>query len=357
MRADTRPRKIKPPVPLPISGQLGGHELRNVLGLGALGFVYRVTDREAELDLAVKEYLPHHLAQRDGATGVAPRGPAEAELFAQGLRFFINEGKLLMQLDHPSLIRVHQVWEENGTAYLLMDMSTGRNLVDTRHARWRAPSEAALRGFIETMLGPLELLHANQLQHRDLAPPNIMVEANGTPVLMDLGSPRRAISLAANSAVGPREGYAPPELYPKDEKLPRGAWTDLYSLGATLHFMVTGRPPPAAPEREAGDRAGFALQRPDHRFSLDFLSVVDWMLALQPQDRPQDVAQLREALAGTRPVPERHAPTRGELRAVRWRARKHWLWIGLGLLVAAGIGFWVWRLWKSGLIRLPAWLS
>ncbi len=354
MRADRRPHKTKPPIPLAPGGMLRGYELRKLLGQGSCGFVYRVTDREADIDLAVKEYLPHHLARRDASDTVVCHGPDEAEIFAEGLRFFVHEALLLQRLDHPGLVRVHEVWEENGTAYMAMDLSTGRNLTDTRQARWRSPNEPALRHFLHTLLAPLELLHSTELQHRDVAPANIMVEANGHVVLMDLGSPRLVTSTpGTRDSPGPREGYAPPELYPEGEALPRGPWTDIYALGATLHCLVTSKPPLSADMRDDDDHPGHALQRPDQRFSLHLLSVIDWMMALDPQDRPQSVEQLRLALAGREPVPARHAPGRRARWAMSWRRHRHWWWVLPASLLLIGGSVWLLRLWQSGLLRLP----
>ncbi len=353
MRVDRRPPRFHPPQPLEIGGELGGYELRKVLGQGSFGFVYRVTHHEGDVDLAVKEYLPHHLAQRDGAHHVVSRGPAEAKVFAQGLRLFLQEGQLLLRLDHPGLIRVHRVWEANGTAYMAMDLSTGRNMIDTRHARWRSLHEPALRHVMQSLMAPLELLHRKGVQHRDLAPSNIMVEANGHVVLMDLGTPRRTTATHVGpGSPGPRDGYAPRELYPAGRSLPRGPWTDIYQLGATLHFLVTGKPPHHARERDDNDHAGHAMQRDDQRYSLELLSVIDWMLAPAPQDRPQSVAQLRAALGGREAIPLRHAPSRRAHWALLWGRYRRWWWVVPVGLVGISGAVWLVRQWASGLLRL-----
>jgi hypothetical protein len=143
MKADRPKRRtLQPPVPLPVGTRLGRYEVRNVLGSGAFGVVYRVLDADTDEELAVREYLPTHLAQRDGATQVVLRSPDDAEVFAAGLRFFVNEGKLLPKFDHPSLVKVHDAWEANGTAYMAMALVAGRTLADTHLTRWKAPRES-----------------------------------------------------------------------------------------------------------------------------------------------------------------------------------------------------------------------
>lgn len=329
-------RKPPPPTPLAVGSRLGSYEVRSVLGMGPFSIVYRVAEPGSDLDLAVKEYLPASLAVRDGATGVTTRSGADVETFQHGLRFFINEGKLLMQLAHPGLVKVHAVWEDNGTAYMAMDLYTGRSLQDTMATRWRSPREPGLRTMLDTLLGPVEALHSAGLQHRDIAPQTIMVDVDGRLVLMDMGAPRRVTSaLGETGPTGPRDGFAPIELYGKGEGLTKGPWTDFYALGATLHYLIAGKPPATATQR-GDERVALRLYRDDQRYSLEFLAVLDWMLAVKPQDRPQSVAALRQALAGDG-LPAHLAPTRRQRWGLRLRRFSVLGWIVVALVVLGGM--------------------
>lgn len=351
MPATPRPRRKRPPpTPLPTGTRRGRYELRSVLGIGAFSIVYRAIEPESELEYAVREYLPGSLAERRGDGSVAPRSAADAETFEHGQRFFINEARLLAQIAHANLVKVHEVWQEQGTAFLAMDLYTGRNLQDTMSTRWRPPREPGLRNILAALLGPIDALHQGGLQHRDISPQTIMVEPDGRLVLMDLGAARRVTSaLGETGPTGPRDGFAPVELYggkPEGQAqgLAKGPWTDFYALGATLFYMVTGKPPPAAPEREhqqggqAGDRVALALYRPDKRYSLELLALLDWMLAVPPAARPQSVAELRRALDGQHGegLPAALKPT----RALRWRLKarrfKPLLWLLGAVLVIGG---------------------
>ena len=342
MRVDRPKRKpsFGPPTPLAVGSRLGDYDVRGVLGHGTYGIVYRVFDPEAGDELAVREYLPRHLAVRDGASAVVVRTPEDAEAFDLGLRFFANEGKLLSKAEHSSLIKVYGAWEENGTAYLAMELFHGRNLKESMQARWKSPSDSSLRGMLGALLGALEVLHKGGVQHRDIAPQNVLLGPNGKTVLLDLDSPRRVASARGDTGpTGPRDGYAPIELYGTDARLKRGPWTDFYALAATLYFMVAAKPPLPAPQRTANDRPALQLHTDDGRHSLEMLGLLDWMMAVQPADRPQSVAEIRAVLDGG-PLPEAYAPKAREKLAVSFRRRRRWLW-GLVLLVliaGAGLG-------------------
>jgi serine/threonine protein kinase len=355
MRDDTTsPRNFPPPAPLAEGELVGELVVRKVLSVGTFGIVYRMTEPAIQVDVAVKEYLPGHLAMRQGSRAVVPRGPQQAEAFAEGLRHFTDECRLLAGLSHPSLVQVHGVWEENGTAYLVMAMCTGRNLADTRLTQWRGPGEASLRTLLDGLLGALDLLHDRGVLHRDVAPRNIMITPSGAPVLLDLGAPRRvAAARGETGPTGPREGFAPLELYGSAHGRVAGPWTDLYALAATVHFLISGRPPAAAQQRHAGDRPALALYRKGDRYTLPFLSVIDWMLAPEPADRPQSVTEVRAALAGERVAPPAHQPRRAQRLRVALHRHRRWLWVALALLAVGAAAVYAWMLWRSGLLRWP----
>lgn len=284
---------------LPIGTRLGEFEIRRVLGVGGFGIVYLAFDHLLEREVALKEYMPSTLVDRNETMHVSLISQANADTFALGLRSFVNEARLLARFDHPSLVKVHRFWEANGTAYMAMALYKGRTVRDVRNEMKVRPDEAWVRQILEPLLGAIERLHSEDVFHRDIAPDNILLEADGRPVLLDFGAARRVItdrSQALTAILKP--SYAPIEQYADTGGMKQGAWTDIYALGATMHFLLMGRPPPPAPGRSIQDTMPPLASQDLAGCSKPFLELIDWMLSPMPAERPQSVAQVRDALAG-----------------------------------------------------------
>lgn len=283
---------------LPPGTRLGEFELLAVLGIGGFGIVYRAMDHALEREVAIKEYMPAMLAGRTETMHVSLRSASDAETFALGLRSFVNEAKLLARFDHPALLKVYRFWEQNDTAYMAMPIYRGRTLKALRQADG-APDESALRRLLGPLLGAIETLHAGGVYHRDIAPDNILVEADGRPVLLDFGAARRVLGDRSQTLTAIlKPAYAPIEQYAEVSAARQGPWTDLYALGATLHYLLVGVPPLPATARTLHDDLVPLAQRALPGCSPVFLRAIDWMLATRPADRPQSVAALRAVLDG-----------------------------------------------------------
>ena len=289
---------------LPLGTRLGEFELLSLLGVGGFGIVYLAFDHALEREVAVKEYMPASLAGRTETMHVSLRSQSDADTFALGLRSFVNEARLLARFDHPSLLKVLRFWEANGTAYMAMPVMRGRTLKEQRQQQGRAPDEATLRSMLHALLGVLERLHGEGVFHRDIAPDNIQIEPDGHPVLLDFGAARRVLSDKTQTLTAIlKPAYAPIEQYAETGSVKQGPWTDFYALGATLHYVLMGRPPAPATARAVFDESSALAGQGLPGYSLAFLQTVDWMLAPRPADRPQHVAELRQVLLGERQVP------------------------------------------------------
>ena len=306
MSEQTPRNRVETPSALPAGARLGEFELLSVLGVGGFGIVYLAFDHALEREVAVKEYLPASLAGRTETMHVSLRSQSDAETFALGLKSFVNEARLLARFDHPSLLKVHRFWEGNGTAYMAMPVMRGRTVKEVRADMTAPPDEAWLRNLLDPLLGAIEKLHSEGVYHRDIAPDNIQIEPDGHPVLLDFGAARRVISDKSQALTAIlKPAYAPIEQYAEVGSVRQGPWTDLYALGATLHYLLLGRPPPPATARAVHDDVSALTVQRLPGCSENFLAIIDWMLAPRPADRPQNVPQLRDALSGLRLPPAR----------------------------------------------------
>ena len=285
--------------------RLDEFEIVRVLGAGGFGIVYLALDTVLQRQVAIKEYMPTALAGRRGGAMVSVRSPTQADTFALGLESFFSEARMLASFDHPSLVKVHRFWKANGTAYMVMPYYPGQTLKEARLGMRTAPDGRWLLALVEPLLGALEVLHRDGVYHRDISPDNILLLPDGRPVLLDFGSARRVVGDHPQSLTAIlKPNFAPVEQYADQADMRQGPWTDLYALGATVHYMLTGLAPSPAVLRAVRDGlpALSALsgegnaQYPD--VPMRFLATIDWTLALAPDDRPQSVAFVRQGFSG-----------------------------------------------------------
>ena len=292
---------------LPVGTRLGEFEIRQVLGAGGFGVVYRAWDEALQRDVALKEYMPVSLAGRGPDKSVTLRSRVHEENFAVGLQSFVNEARLLARFDQPALVKVLRFWEANGTAYMAMPLYKGRTL---RQLRKDAPAstfnDGWIRALIEPLLGALEVMHEAAVYHRDIAPDNILWCDDNRPVLLDFGAARLVLAdRTQNVTAILKPQFAPIEQYAETQAMRQGPWTDLYALAGTCYFLLTGRAPLPATARVMGDELVPLVQVAPPGCSQRLLQILDWAMAVRPQDRPQSVAQMRDALAGRIDPPPR----------------------------------------------------
>ncbi len=296
---------------LPPGTRFGEFEIVRVLGVGGFGIVYLAQDHSLERQVALKEYMPAALASRGPGPAVTIRSGSCAETYAIGLRSFVNEARLLARFDHPSLVKVYRFWEDNATAYMVMPYLQGMTLRDARRAMAHAPDEAWIRSVLDPMLDALDQLHREGVFHRDIAPDNILLPPEGAPILLDFGAARRVISDRTQSLTAIlKPSYAPIEQYADMTAMRQGPWTDVYALGAVVHYLLFGAPPAPATARAVQSDAEQIEHRVVPGVSAHFMGVVAWLLGVRPLERPQNVASVRAALSGQMAVPTLAGNTR-----------------------------------------------
>jgi len=290
---------------LPLGTRLYEFEIVGLVGEGGFGIVYLADDHSLQRRVAIKEYMPSSLAARGEDSSVIVRSERHSDTFEIGRRSFVNEARLLAQFDHPALLKVYRFWEANGTAYMAMPYYAGKTLRDVLRERGgRPPDEVWLKKILGPVMDALELMHAENCYHRDVAPDNIMLLRDERPVLLDFGAARRVISdMTQALTVILKPGYAPIEQYVEMPGVKQGPWTDIYALAAVIYFVITGRTPPAAVDRMLQDCYEPLATLAAGRYSDQFLTGIDHCLHVKGEDRPQSIAEMRAVLGMTGYVP------------------------------------------------------
>ncbi|QHM75699.1 Serine/threonine-protein kinase PK-1 [Mixta theicola] len=278
---------------LPAGHRFNEFEIQDVIGGGGFGIVYRAWDHLLERTIAIKEYMPASLAVRNDDLSLGLRSERFSKLFNAGLGSFIQEARLLARFNHPGLLHVLRFWEENGTAYMGTLWYSGMSLKAWQQQHGDAINEAWIRQLLPPLFGAISTIHQAGYLHRDIALDNIQIQENQLPVLLDFGSARKEIgNLSDETEIMLKPGYAPIEQYSEESDSDQGPWTDIYALGAVLHTLITGSPPPASVVRCIEDHYQPLAQRQPEGYSLALLHAVDRALMMKPADRPQSIDEL-----------------------------------------------------------------
>lgn len=293
---------------LPAGFQLDQYRIERQLSLGGFSIVYLASDAIGT-PVAIKEYLPNSLSLR--APGqVHIQLPEQHRLaFRYGMKCFFEEGRALVRLRHPNVVRVLNFFRANGTVYMVMQFERGRTLHDYAQQQRGQISETLLRTVFVRLLNGLREVHASKLLHLDIKPSNIYLRTDGTPVLLDFGASRQTL-LIDRPILRPMftPGFASPEHYEKRDRL--GPWSDIYGVGASLFCCVAGQAPQRADERVREDLLQPVARTHDGRYSAHLLELIDWCLKLDPAARPQSVYALQKALGRNESAAHAPAPAR-----------------------------------------------
>src|SRR4051794_15433328 len=272
-----------------------------MLGTGGFGITYEAEDVNLATAVALKEYYPFDFGDRDATMSVHPKSERHKTTFDWGRTSFLQEARMLARFDHPSIVRVARVFEANSTAYMVMRLEQGHSFEAWLASLGRPPAQEELDRIAAPLLDALELMHAQDFLHRDIAPDNIIVRANGTPVLLDFGAARRAVGEKSRMLTGiVKAGYSPQAQYATDGRL-QGPWTDFYALGGVLYRAITGAPPEESTLRAIDDHMPAAARAAKGTYRPGFLAAIDACLEVRHKQRPQSVAQLRQMLLGEGP--------------------------------------------------------
>ena len=228
----------------------GTYRIDRVLGQGGFGITYLATDLSLDKHVAIKEFFPKDFCDRDSSTSHVTLGTQSTSDFVGRLKAkFLKEAKNIAKFDHPNIIKIHAAFEENNTAYYVMDFIEGASLSD-RVKRTGPLSRATALDYVVKIGGALDYVHSFHMNHLDVKPANIMVRnSDNCPMLIDFGLSKQYDSSGnqtSTTPVGISHGYAPMEQYNDGGVREFSPTTDEYSLAATLYYLLSGVTPPQA---------------------------------------------------------------------------------------------------------------
>ena len=232
--------------------QGGKYIIVQTLGLGGFGITYEAEQVALHRRVAIKEFFMKEYCDRDSTTSHVTLGTSEGskELVEKFRMKFIREAQMIAGLDNPHIIKIHDIFEENGTAYYVMPFLDGGSLADKVKENGPLSEQEAI-GYIKQIGNALDYLHKQNILHLDVKPSNVLLNSAGEAVLIDFGISKHydeAGSQTSTTPVGISKGFAPMEQYQQGNMSKFSPATDIYSLGATLYFLLTGQAPPEAAE-------------------------------------------------------------------------------------------------------------
>lgn len=277
---------------------IGDLQINSILGVGAFGITYLVTDPAIGTRFALKEYLPSgHVSRQTDGKLLADNQQSE-QIFVSGLKQFLNEARIVAALEHPNIVKVLRYFEANGTAYFLMPFYQGQALHFLLESEGPFDREGS-RALMLPLMDALEYMHKQGIVHQDIKPANIFMTRDGDPILLDFGVAATHSDKSSPIQRLGSEGYAAPEQAATGGKI--GPWTDIYGLAATLYRCVTGRIPASASNRQevlAGGGAdpltAFSELAPGAQYG-GLTDAVELGLKIPAQERPSDVGQWKKS--------------------------------------------------------------
>lgn len=270
--------------------QGGKYQVQSILGAGGFGITYRCVNMNTGATCAIKEYMPEAIASRDPRGNVIPED-GRMKAYLHGKKRFLEEAQILMNMSHiPAVVHVWESFEENNTAYYVMEFLQGKTLKQVMRAvGGKLPYPAACEAVIKAGMA-LDMIHRQAgIFHRDISPENIMVMPNSEIKIIDFGS-AKSMSVSENQqfSVVLKPGFAPPEQYASN--MSQGSFTDVYAMAGTFYYVASGKMIPVAPDRLMGAKVE-SLNQLVPECSVETAKAVENALNLDPKFRTQTMSE------------------------------------------------------------------
>lgn len=286
---------------LPVGTVLKGkYRIKSHLSSGGFGKTYLAEYGSRNTKVAIKEFFMNTANQReaDGVTVSVDRTKENADAFDSQLVKFKKEYERLKQINNVHVVKVHECFEENGTAYYVMDYVEGDNLKGRLKQRRTPYAEKTVLGYLKQILDGLAAIHSAGLLHLDIKPANIMVTARGHVKLIDLGASKdymRGVGATVLTGMARTDRYAPPEQIDGSyDKL--GPWTDFYALGATIYYLLTCNEIPTWTELNEDKSSDKWNALPMPGISEETKRLVVWLMNTDREKRPHSVSEIQASM-------------------------------------------------------------
>ena len=278
--------------------QGGKYRIEKVLGQGGFGITYLAIQTGLDRKIAVKEFFMKELCERNESTSYVTLGTqGSKETVSRFREKFLKEARNIAMLNHPNIVRVIDIFEENGTAYYVMEFAENGSLSD-KVKKEGCLSEPLATRYIKQVADALNYIHGRKMNHLDVKPGNIMLNGNDDAILIDFGLSKQYDETTgkqtSTTPVGISEGYAPMEQYMQGGVGEFSPSTDIYSLGATFYKLLTGVTPPNA---SFINNAGLPTDELKNRgVSQNTIDVINKAMEGRKRDRIQDINSFVQGL-------------------------------------------------------------
>lgn len=270
----------------------GAYRIDHVLGRGGFGITYKGKQTALEQTVAIKEFYLGEFTQRETTTGKLMVLSDRESDFSRGLSRFEREGKTLANLSHPNVVRVLNLFNDNGTTYLVMEYLSGKTL--KAYMKEGRLTEDRIRQIMASLVDALAAVHDKSVYHLDIKPANVLIEPSGRVVLIDFGAARQGFS--SNTTIPAyTPSYAPIEVMSAEQV---GPYADIFEMGMMLHEMLTGTLPPPALDRITKLARSGDWQPDPEKVQEPWRTLITSALPLRPDDRPQSVRDWWDPVMG-----------------------------------------------------------
>lgn len=312
----------------------GKYVIERVIGEGGFGITYFARHTLLNHAFVIKEFFVSGRCVRDTHHHTISLQDISPEMFAKYRQRFVDEAKTLINLDHPGVVKVVDIFEENNTSYIVMPFVEGETLQHVVDTRGKLPYDVAVN-YMAQLSEAIAYIHGKHILHRDIKPDNLMITPENKVVLIDFGSAREFVNdeVQRHTAIL-TQGYAPPEQYASTSR--KGNYTDIYAIGAVFYFAITGQKPIDSASRSIEQLVEPIKIVPN--LPVEANRTIMKAMQLKPEDRHQTIQEFMIDLVGKEAASGKVAGTSTKKPTAKSKSKTLPIILGaVGLVVVAGI--------------------